>query len=74
MTSRSTEDETLYTSLTNGLPSFLGNALLRSANLPSLPAIAMQVLEVTRSPRAPLSDYARVIERDPGLTARLVSK
>ena len=73
MTSRSTEDETLYTSLTNGLPSFLGNALLRSANLPSLPAIAMQVLEVTRSPRAPLSDYARVIERDPGLTARLIA-
>ncbi|RUR31983.1 GGDEF domain-containing protein [Vreelandella andesensis] len=66
-------DETLYASLTNELPSFLGSALLRSTNLPSLPAVALQVLEVARSPKASLSDYARVIERDPGLTARLIA-
>ncbi|CAH1043056.1 GGDEF domain-containing protein [Halomonas sp. TD01] len=73
MTGLSAVNETLYASLTNELPDFLSNALLRAANLPSLPAVAMQVLEVARSPRAPLSDYARVIERDPGLTARLIA-
>ncbi|UYO73285.1 diguanylate cyclase [Halomonas qinghailakensis] len=73
MTGPSAEDETLYASLTNELPAFLTEALLQTASLPSLPAVALQVLEVARSPHAPLGEYVRVIERDPGLTARLIA-
>ncbi len=69
----SAKDETLYASLTSELPCFLSKALLQSAHLPSLPAVALQVLEVARASNASLHDYASVIEHDPGLTARLIA-
>ncbi|WP_434983459.1 diguanylate cyclase [Vreelandella zhaodongensis] len=69
----SAKDETLYASLTGEFPSLLSKVLLHSSHLPSLPAVALQVLEVARSPNASLSDYASAIEHDPGLTARLIA-
>lgn len=73
MTGPTAVSETLYTSLANQLPSFLSSTLLQCKRLPSLPAVALNVLEITRTSDATLSDYARAIEHDPALTARVMS-
>ncbi|WP_404376075.1 diguanylate cyclase [Vreelandella aquamarina] len=73
MTETTAVSETLYTTLADQLPSFLSNTLLQCQRLPSLPAAALQVLNVARAADATLSDYAKAIEYDPALTARIMS-
>jgi len=41
-------------------------------NLPSLPAVALQVLKMTQSEDVSIAEIARVIQQDPALTARLL--
>lgn len=72
MTSLSAVNNTLYDTLTAKLPRMVAKSLVRAPYLPSLPAVALEVLEVARSPDASLQDYASVIEHDPALTARLI--
>jgi diguanylate cyclase (GGDEF)-like protein len=40
--------------------------------LPSLPAVAVEVLALTRDPNVPLEKIARVIQNDPALTAKVL--
>jgi len=73
MTGPTAVSETLYTSLTDQLPSFLSSALLQCKRLPTLPAVALNILDISRGAEATLSDYASAIEHDPALTARIMS-
>jgi two-component system cell cycle response regulator len=41
-------------------------------NLPSLPAVAMQVLKMTQADDCSVAEIARVIQQDPALTGRLL--
>jgi two-component system cell cycle response regulator len=41
-------------------------------NLPSLPAVAVQVLKLTQADEVSISEIARVIQQDPALTARVL--
>ena len=41
-------------------------------NLPSLPAVAMQVLELTRKADVDLTEIARVITKDPAISSRIL--
>lgn len=54
----------------------MSNALfekvLASPSLPSLPAVAVEVLRVTRDPQAKLIDIARIVQNDPGLSAKIL--
>jgi two-component system cell cycle response regulator len=40
--------------------------------LPSLPAVAVEVLSLTRDPNVPLEKIAKVIQNDPALTAKVL--
>ncbi|MFG6667616.1 diguanylate cyclase [Halomonas sp. HNIBRBA4712] len=73
MKSPSAVDTSLYRALSDRLPRFLSRALMKTASLPSLPAVVLQVLEIARTPSASLKEYAGVIEHDPALTARLIA-
>ncbi|RUR54525.1 HDOD domain-containing protein [Vreelandella populi] len=73
MTGSLESDNTLYMTLTNELPAFLNQSLLQCKNLPSLPSVALRVLEITRSSRSTLGDYVKAIEHDPALTLRLIA-
>ena len=42
------------------------------SSLPSLPAIAVQVLELTQKPEADLAEIARVISKDPALSGKIL--
>nr|WP_287148468.1 hypothetical protein [Halomonas sp.] len=64
MTGPTAVSETLYTSLTDQLPSFLSSALLQCKRLPTLPAVALNILDISRGAEATLSDYASAIEHD----------
>lgn len=46
--------------------------VLGCKSLPSLPAVAMEVLTLTRDPNVPLEKIAKVIQNDPALTARVL--
>ena len=41
-------------------------------NLPSLPTVALELLEVTRDDDVPLDQIARVVQNDPALTAKIL--
>jgi diguanylate cyclase (GGDEF)-like protein len=41
-------------------------------NLPTLPAIAMQVLELAQKPEADLNEIARLISKDPALSGKIL--
>ncbi len=56
------------TTKTKPLPKELSEA----KNLPSLPAVAMEVLRLSRSDRAEFQDYARILTKDPALAAKLL--
>ncbi|GGC93149.1 sensor domain-containing diguanylate cyclase [Vreelandella lutescens] len=73
MTGPTAVSETLYTSLADQLPGFISSALLQCKRLPTLPAVALNVLKISRGADATLSDYANAIEHDPALTARVMS-
>ena len=62
MTGPNAVSETLYTSLTDQLPSFLSSALLQCKRLPTLPAVALNILDISQGAEATLSDYANAIE------------
>ncbi|MBZ5488394.1 HDOD domain-containing protein [Halomonas aquamarina] len=66
-------NDTLYMALTHELPGFLSKSLLQCKRLPALPSVALRVLDIARSPKATLSDYAKAIENDPALTLRLIA-
>jgi diguanylate cyclase (GGDEF)-like protein len=48
------------------------SALLRRENLPTLPAVAVEVLRLCRRDDSTLDDLATTIARDPALTAKLL--
>lgn len=48
------------------------NKILNSGNLPTLPAVAMQLLEHSRNPDAEISDYIRTIKSDPAISAKIL--
>ncbi|MBP5979840.1 MAG: HDOD domain-containing protein [Halomonas sp.] len=73
MTGSLASDDTLYMTLTRALPAFLSHSLLQCKNLPALPSVALKVLEIARSSRSTLNDYANAIEHDPALTLRLIA-
>ena len=50
----------------------LRQKLASADNLPSLPAVALEVLRITSSEDASIQDLARTIARDPALTAKLL--
>jgi diguanylate cyclase (GGDEF)-like protein len=47
-------------------------SLARAENLPSIPAVAVEVLSLTQNEECTLDQLVRVIERDPALTAKLL--
>ncbi|MGP9798799.1 HDOD domain-containing protein [Halomonas sp. 86] len=65
--------DTLYITLTDELPAFLSQSLLQCKSLPTLPSVALKVLDIARSSSSTLSDYAKAIEHDPALTLRLIA-
>ncbi len=48
------------------------NILLKKANIPSLPIVAQKLLELCSDDLANFTDFARVIQSDPGLSSRLI--
>jgi diguanylate cyclase (GGDEF)-like protein len=50
----------------------LPDVLREADDLPSLPVVAVEVLRLTRNESATLDDLARVLSRDPALSARLL--
>ena len=59
--------------LTTELPLFLIADLLKCPNLPTLPAVAVNVLKVARTEHPSVNDYANAIERDPALSMRIIT-
>jgi len=50
----------------------LTKKLERGGSLPTLPTVALRVIDLTRNPKSQISDYAKVIETDPALAARIL--
>jgi diguanylate cyclase (GGDEF)-like protein len=50
----------------------LARKIARCPNLPSLPAIAVQVLELTRLPDVDISELAKVISKDSALSSKIL--
>ncbi|UDM07005.1 diguanylate cyclase [Halomonas sp. NyZ770] len=73
MTGSAAISDAFYHELASQLPPTLGSTLQKCQGLPSLPAVAMRVLEVASTAEATLTDYATTIEHDPALTARVLS-
>lgn len=46
--------------------------VLSCPNLPTLPAVAMQVLELTRDPNVTVAKLARLVQGDPSLSAKVL--
>lgn len=46
--------------------------VLACPTLPSLPAVAVEVLALTRSPSVSLTDISRVVQNDPGIAAKIL--
>ena len=46
--------------------------ILASSNLPSVPFVALKVLELTQQEDTSIDDIAAVIQKDPALTAKLL--
>lgn len=56
----------------NSLDRVLPDALARAQNLPTLPAVALEILALARDDETELSDYVALLERDPALAARIL--
>lgn len=54
------------------MPSALYEKVLNCPSLPSLPAVAMEVLRITRDPNTRLPEIAKVVQNDPGLSAKIL--
>ena len=50
----------------------LQNRIRQSPNLPSLPAIAMQVLDLAQKADVDIAEIARIISRDPALSSKIL--
>lgn len=50
----------------------LPESLTQAENLPSLPAVAMEVLRLSRDENAEFADYANVFNKDPALAVKLL--
>src|SRR5262245_17499215 len=50
----------------------LASQLRNAPNLPSLPAIALQVLELAQKPEADMVEIARIISKDPALSGKIL--
>jgi diguanylate cyclase (GGDEF)-like protein len=50
----------------------LPESLLKADNLPSMPAVAVEVLRLTQDENASIDDLARTLARDPALAAKLL--
>jgi hypothetical protein len=64
-------------SLSGGMPSnIMAKPTLESSlacpNLPSLPTVAMEVLELTRNANVQLTEIADVVQNDPALCAKIL--
>src|SRR5262245_29063791 len=46
--------------------------VLACPNLPTLPGVAMRVLELTRDPGTSINKIAQVVQNDPALTAKVL--
>ncbi len=46
--------------------------VLACPTLPSLPAVAVEVLALTRSPSVSLTDISKVVQNDPGIAAKIL--
>jgi putative nucleotidyltransferase with HDIG domain len=53
-------------------PSVVKRHILQHRDLPSLPEVAVRVLEIVDNPRASASELSRAISLDPALTARVL--
>ena len=53
-------------------PSVVKRHILQHRDLPSLPEVAVRVLEIVDNPRASASELSRAISLDPALTARVM--
>lgn len=47
-------------------------SILKNPRLPTLPAVAIQVLELTKQPNTDLKEIAKVIQNDQALSARII--
>jgi len=54
------------------MASALFDKVLSCPTLPSLPAVAVEVLRISRDPKAKLADIANVVQNDPGLSAKIL--
>tara|TARA_R110002012_G_scaffold8718_6_gene40102 strand:+ start:7776 stop:9335 length:1560 start_codon:yes stop_codon:yes gene_type:complete len=59
--------------LSTELPPFLVADLLQCPNLPTLPSVAINILNIARTDSPSVNDYANAIERDPALTMRIIA-
>lgn len=50
----------------------LMDRILQCQSLPTLPAVAVQVLELARNPDADIADIARLVSRDPALSSKVL--
>ena len=48
-------------------------AFFAKAKVPSSPALAAKIIELADDPSATVEDFARLIQMDPSLSARLIS-
>jgi two-component system, cell cycle response regulator len=44
----------------------------KSTNLPTLPSVALQLLELSSNPESEIADFIRVIRSDPAISAKLI--
>lgn len=56
----------------NLIPQELENHLKNCVTLPSLPGVAVKIIEVSQDPDATLSDVASIISSDPAISAKLL--
>ena len=56
----------------NPLPSELENLLKGCVTLPTLPGVAVKIIELSKDPDATLSDVASIISTDPAISAKLL--
>jgi diguanylate cyclase (GGDEF)-like protein len=54
------------------LPSELRNSIARCSTLPSLPAIALQVIDASKDPDIGLAEVSEIIRTDPALSLKLL--
>ncbi len=53
-------------------PNQVLQTVLSCPNLPTLPAVALKVLELTRDPQVGLNDLGKVVQADPALSAKVL--